>query len=175
MKDYTVGDLVLTMNDLYGNKYIFIKDTIAFKLYDPSLLEKKTLLLGLRKAGGETPLVQALEEAEKRFDSGIRAFHYVCVGLAQFVDFPKEMREFLDNVKKVLAPSLRIIKNSHKAKAASAEAEGKDLAELKAALEAFPIGRGLSYLSSFVYKILHILIPRCSKIPFENSRKIPEG
>jgi hypothetical protein len=140
MKDYTAGDLFLMLNDLYGNKLILIKDTFAFKLFDPSLSEERILLSNVRKAGGETPLVQALEETEQRFDSGIRAFHYVCFGLAQFVDFPKDVREFLDNAKKSLAPSLRVIKNSHKAKAASAKAEEKNLAALKASLEAFPIG-----------------------------------
>ena len=144
MKKLSADDVFLVYDDFFENKISHVQDMLAFRLYESALREMWRDLTGICKGTGETPLVEALEDADGRHDSGARAAHGICRALIQLKGLPEAQRRFLIEVKKTFVPSIEIVKKGYEEEAAQAKRRLGDLEAMEQALKAFPIGPDMS-------------------------------
>ena len=147
MSYMTLSDLVLVLSDLRENKQGAVAETLAYRLFGPSLAEMFERASSIEAALARKPLSEELKEADLLHDRAAKAVFYIAKGLLGLPNLSPEVRAVLERARDTFVPALAPLAKSYEDEAAAAKQRTAALEEMKPTLEAFPAGPGMSLYS----------------------------
>lgn len=145
MSAMTLGDVLLVLEDLLGAKRASLEETLAFKLYGPSLAGLLDKISGVQKSLSAKPLSEELKAADLKHDTSAKAVYYICRGLIGLSTLDGETRSMLNSVRDTFVPALAPLQKSYEDEAFAAKQREGALESMKPQLEAFPVGSTTLY------------------------------
>ncbi len=144
MSFMTNGDLLLVVNDLFETKLGLMNKTMAFKIYEKALVEKRKTLNSIVDLLDAKPLAEELKDADILHDSTGKAVYYTCKGFSPLSILAMEKRDLLATVAERFTPALAVFSKSYEDEAAAATKKRDLLAGMKTELSAYPVAPDMS-------------------------------
>jgi hypothetical protein len=154
MRNLTLGDLKLGLNDLLEKRAADLKACQAGALYAPMLTTKREAIDALPEAlTGGRPLAAQLAEADVRHDGYGGAVWHLTEAILRHPDLPAKVVNAAERVREAFIPSLSVLKESYADQAAAAKANRASLKELEGELKAIDVPGGktlYTWVSAFL-------------------------
>jgi hypothetical protein len=143
MRNLTLGDLKLGLNDLLEKRSADLKSCQAGALYGPMLTAKRDAINGLPEAlTGGRPLAAQLAEADVWHDGYGGAVWHLTEAILRHPDLPANLVEAAERVREAFIPSLGVLKETYADQAAAAKENRPSLKELGDELKAIDVPGG---------------------------------
>lgn len=154
MRNLTLGDLKLGLNDLLEKRASDLKSCQAGALYAPMLTAKRDAINALPEAlTGGRPLAAQLAEADVWHDGYGGAVWHLTEAILRHPDLPAKVVEAATRVREAFIPSMSVLRESYADQASAAKENRPSLKELEAELKAVDVPGGktlYTWVSAFL-------------------------
>ncbi|MBK9265396.1 MAG: hypothetical protein IPM54_37125 [Polyangiaceae bacterium] len=145
MRYLSLAALKVALADLFANRHVALVTSNAGKMYEPVLLDKKTLIDALPTAfTGGKPFADELTSVDKRHDGFGTALWHITEAYQRWPDAPADLLAAVARVRAAFVPQLDVLQASYVNEAHAAMDNEVSLTNLEADLKAIPIAGGLS-------------------------------
>ena len=145
MRYLSLAALQVGLADLFANRHPDLVASKAGQMYEPILLERKSIMDGLPEPNGTTkPLADALTEGDARHDGFGAAIWHLTEAYLRWPDISADLRNAIERVRFAFVPQLDVLQASYVNEAKAAIDNKNDLVKLENDLKSIPIAGGLS-------------------------------
>ena len=145
MRYLSLAALQVGLADLFANRHTDLVASKTGQMYEPILLERKSVVDGLPEATGTTkPLADALTDADGRHDGFGAAIWHLTEAYLRWPDVPANVRGAIERVRAAFIPGLDVLQASYVKEAKAAIDHKNDLVKLENDLKSIPIAGGSS-------------------------------
>lgn len=145
MRYLSLAALQVGLADLFAHRHTDLVASKTGTMYEPILLERKSVVDGLPEAtGAGKPFADALTDADSRHDGfGAALWHFTEAYLC-WPDISADVRGAIERVRAAFIPQIDLLQASYVNESKAAIDNKNDLVKLEKDLKSIPIAGGLS-------------------------------
>lgn len=145
MRYLSLAALQVGLADLFAHRHADLVASKSGQMYEPILLERKSVLDRLPQASGTSkPFADALTDADSRHDGFGAALWHLTEAYLRWPDVPANVRGAIERVRAAFIPQLDVLQASYVNEAKAAIDNKQDLVKLENDLKSIPIANGLT-------------------------------